>query len=597
MKIFAVSFLVSISSVFALTYETGTPYRYSYSTDVLLNEPTNEGQLSIKSSTGFKLDSNVQVTLVWKNEQNILGKLEILECKLTSAVPRNDADNVFSGAPCNQVTKDPIYVHFKDSKIVQLFASTEDPTPSVNIKRGIASLFQVNKNGGREVDASGDCLVHYINTGNNVIKSKDYTSCIKPDSGEFTSPRVILGLIRDSAITTTYVLSDDKSIIKSATSVESHVSRVTMRKALSSAVLSRQSLSYLNSEGEQFTVDGNSLDEAIANLGNNYLSVSPITDFVQQHCTKECRPAAEIVAENREHLKSDYLAKVELSSAYLTVLEKFRNCGKEEILSILMDDNNQEIVPQLIDIVAVTQTNAAHEAMVEILDFNNADMLDLIDRYLVSVSYLSHPSHDILENLLKISKNDVENEKIRESVALSLGALVHTLCLLGKCDSQIVQDTSDWFKEALDKYEEDTDKVIFLRAMSNSKLSDHVPLIANYAVHGKSSKVHVAALESLKMFDGSVLTAPEVRQSLNEIYHQNHRKYESAARSNAAGLILNNNPSQQEITNLVLSLTDQDNLELTAFMQRKIKDVLKNNVKLRRSLEDDIMKDPKNFQL
>ncbi|XP_077999535.1 microsomal triglyceride transfer protein large subunit-like [Glandiceps talaboti] len=597
MKFAVVIGLLCVSSVLALNYETGKSYRYKYTTSVLLNEPKSVGQLTMKTSVGYDLSADVDISVVWQDGENKLVKLQVSESKVSNAVPRKQSDNVFqSGTGSDVVSKQPVYVHLKNDKISQLYASIEEPTTSLNVKRGLASLLQVQEQNGKvnELDASGECTVDYTVTEHNIIKSKDSANCDRPRVGEFSHPQKILGVDIDSSVMTTYDLSDDKTIIKSISSVESHTVRIIIRQSIASAVLSKQSMVYVSTGDEKSMLEGATLEDAVKSLGDNVISQSPITELIEQQCTEGCKPAAEVVAELREELKAEYLARVESPTVYLKVLQSFRNTGKDSLVDILMSDDNSEVVLQLIDIVACTQTTASHEAMMEILDFKNSDMADILDRYLVAVSFLNHPSDDLLQKLLDALKEDIENEKVRESVALALGALANTYCMQGKCDAQIIQDTKSWFIEALENFEEELDKVIYLRAMSNSKFADTLPLIAKYAQHGSSSKIQVTALETLKVFEPSLITN-EIKQSLNAIYHQNHRNYESAARGNAADLILTNSPSKQVMTNMILSLSDTDNLEMTAYLQRKIKDVLSKNDDLRNQLRNDVMNDPRVF--
>ncbi|XP_070544381.1 microsomal triglyceride transfer protein large subunit-like [Ptychodera flava] len=596
MKIRVEALLVFISSsVLALNYEAGKSYKYDYRTTLLLNEPTSDGHLPTKSSVGFELAATVDISLQWQDAENQLIKIQVSESKVGNAVPRKKADTVFSKSESfGVISKDPVYVHLKNGKITQLYASVEEPTSSLNAKRGIASLLQVQHQDGKvnEIDASGDCTVEYLVTEDRIVKTKDADSCKRPAEGEFSNPKKILGVEMESAITTTYLLSEDKSIAKTISSIESHTGRIVIRKSIATSVLSRQSLTYVSTGGDKSTLEGASVDDVVASLGSGFIAQSPITDVIEHQCSVGCRPVAEIINEVREQLKSEHLGTVESAKAYLIVLEKFRSIGKDALIEVIVDDENGDILPQLIDIAAVAQTTASHEALMEILDLRDAEILDLLDRYLVSVSFLSHPSDEIIEKLLTTLKEGIEHEKIRESVALALGALVHTHCLQGKCDSQVVQDAKAWFSEALEKFEEDIDKVIYLRAMSNSRFPDTVPMIAKYAQHGASSKVQVAALETLKVFDSSHFTA-EIRQALNAIYHQNKHNYETAARGNAANLILTKNPTQQEMANLLLSLSDTENLEMTAFLQRKIRDVLHMNGEMRKSLQKDVLSDPR----
>ena len=54
---------------------------------------------------------------------------------------------------------------------------------------------------------------------------------------------------------------------------------------------------------------------------------------------------------------------------------------------------------QLVDIVAATQTSASWEAAMELLDFNDEDQADVIEKFLVNAAFNSHPTEAQLQKI------------------------------------------------------------------------------------------------------------------------------------------------------------------------------------------------------
>lgn len=67
---------------------------------------------------------------------------------------------------------------------------------------------------------------------------------------------------------------------------------------------------------------------------------------------------------------------------------------------------------------------------------------------------------------------------------------------------------------------------------------------------------------------------PQVKQTVNRVYHQNQRIYEKNVRAAAADVILSSNPSYIEVKNLLLSIGNLPH-EMNKYMLSKIQDILR----------------------
>ena len=72
----------------------------------------------------------------------------------------------------------------------------------------------------------------------------------------------------------------------------------------------------------------------------------------------------------------------------------------------------------------------------------------------------------------------------------------------------------------------------------------------------------------------SALLSPQVKETLNRVYHQNRRIYEKNVRAAAADVILSSGPSYAEVQNLLLSIGHLPH-EMSKYMLSKVHDVLR----------------------
>ena len=56
--------------------------------------------------------------------------------------------------------------------------------------------------------------------------------------------------------------------------------------------------------------------------------------------------------------------------------------------------------PQLIDVATATQTQASREAILDLLNFHDADAIDYPQRFLFAAAYASHPDVAFIKELM-----------------------------------------------------------------------------------------------------------------------------------------------------------------------------------------------------
>eukprot|EP00057_Strongylocentrotus_purpuratus_P015589 XP_011670063.1 PREDICTED: microsomal triglyceride transfer protein large subunit isoform X2 [Strongylocentrotus purpuratus] len=562
----------------AVSYETGKTYRYNYATDVEISDPgSGEDWTSDGSKVGFKLSSVVNLAVVWQNPKDAyekIWKLTFADTKLQTPGGRTDETDTFKAAPNVQIIGgQPLYVVTKAGKVGSVYGSTSDTPSSLNMKKGAASLFQFQSNEGTvtEVDASGECLVRYSSNNGKITKSKDIASCTSPSSvNDFQHPRHILGVNVQSECSTVYTLSDDGSVVQSAEGTESYGISVSIRDTIASSVKSRQSLVLQGSSDGAKPLQGATVEGAIQSAGS-FLVQSLAQDMVDQQCTENCQAAADVVEKYRNSIKSEFLAKTKSSSAFLQILEAFRQAGKETIVDIVNSGANEEIRAQLLDIVAATQTTASWEAALELLDFSNDDQAETIEKFLVNAAFNSHPTEAKIQKIFDlIQGKQVTNENVQKTLALSLGSTVKIYCSISEeqCSSQVVKDVLEHFTSGLISDNRDT-RLVALYALKNVARPSTMPAILALAKDDEDMDLIEIATDAMSQFDEECFT-PAINRGLNSIYHQNDRRYANVVRVAAATLILGKNPSLQDVINIAISITCQDSHEFAKFVFAKM---------------------------
>lgn len=80
----------------------------------------------------------------------------------------------------------------------------------------------------------------------------------------------------------------------------------------------------------------------------------------------------------------------------------------------------------MLDVLGFTQTDAAHEAVMKVVKFDDESDIEGAERYLWALSMGSHPTLNTLVDILKLSQDHeekIKNIKLHETILLTLAAL------------------------------------------------------------------------------------------------------------------------------------------------------------------------------
>ncbi|XP_071952199.1 microsomal triglyceride transfer protein-like [Antedon mediterranea] len=580
MQLTLLAFCFILSTCTALNYELGKMYKYSYETELKVDDPSLDKDTIGHSDAGFKLSSNVNLVVAWQNsanKQDQLIELTVQDAKVSNVSERPEDRNTFANAPLSKQIVSPYSVFFQwnDGRVGSIYANERDVSGSLNMKRGLISLLQIQLANGKvtETDASGECRVTYTAKERTIKKVKDSKTCSAPVDFNYYHPQQIMDIDVRSDVKADYKLSDDGSIIQSASSFESHFTGINVRKSLASSVVSTQDLTYVSTEGGAKTLSGSTIEDALAS-NTDLVAISMISEPTQQQCTSGCEIPSKVMERLRSNLKGEHMSKTESAIASIDAVLAFRNAGKDTLLAVLRDPKNKDILPQLMDILAATQTLASEKVLLEVVNFKDEENAEGIERIFFVTGYNNHPSEFLLEKYLDMLKNNgVPNDEVKETLALTLGNLLGIYCgTESRCKTKVAIDIKEYLLEMV-KSDDVATKCQGLRALGNAEMPSLFQTFVDIASNEVDADVLTTVINVMDVYDKEFFTK-EVNAVLNRIYHEVQREYTYVIRLTAANSLLTKNPSEQDVINILLSLNCQKVPEMVTFLTAKIDNLM-----------------------
>lgn len=577
--------LLSSASCFSASVKDGAAgprlnnnqlYKFSYITEVLLDSTRGPKD----NPAGYKISSHVDASLVWRDpssKDDQLIQLAISNVQLEPATPRAEEKNILHAATAESVlgktslaalTK-PFLLHLRNGKAKAFYSYWTEPATIRNLKRGLASLFQVQLKSGKVVenDVSGRCTVAYQADKHRVTRTKLLETCKTAETG-FTTHSQVLGVSRKSSSVTVFTLAD--GFIRSAVAEETHSLAVNAHRSAAAQVVSRQTLTLVRTEAGPLEAAGKDVDGVVKSVDVKLAAVGIMLEKVKSHC-KGCPALFEHWQALQKQLEPHKLSSASAPRSFLALIQSVRKASKDQILKVLKSASKSSL-PQVVDAVTSSQTAASLEAMLEFLNFTDAEGLVLQERFLYACGFASHPDERMLQALLDISKGKIGSTDIKESVVIIMGALVHKLCQKGGCNSPAVMQAKQLILTGPDSTQVESEVQMYLLALKNSMLPEAIPTFTKYA-ESEVGACSTIALTALQRYHVSLLT-DEVKRTVNRVYHQNRRIYEKNVRAAAADVILSSNPSYMEVKNLLLSVGHLPH-EMNKYMLSKIQDILR----------------------
>ncbi|CAB3378257.1 Hypothetical predicted protein [Cloeon dipterum] len=408
-------------------FDVGSSSAYDFVSTVLLDEPKTRLATGAEAKdVGFQIAATLEVASLWNSPADANDKI----LQLTLKKPILHIKSRKAPAPDGFVThtsnleslkNSPFLVHWSSGEVKHLFVSEDENLSMVNLKRGIASLFQFRTFDveAKESDASGFCDVKYA-TSDGIAVEKTKSNCVAHKGVvPFTiHPDKVFGLAVNGNRKTEYVLKSDASAVDSITSSEYHEMTVVVRQEAGGSVAAKQELKLIDSSSDAKPVKGSSVEEAVQQIssknGAKYVKKDILLENEPQTCQDECPSFAKVVRDNKSNLQASSLGTIKSSSSFIKALKVARKSKEEDLSKVLSHAKHADILPQLIDIVAAAQTTASHNAAVKVLDFSSERTIDLPERYLWSLSFGSQPLESVIRDLLSRAEKNIPSQKLSE---------------------------------------------------------------------------------------------------------------------------------------------------------------------------------------
>uniref|UniRef100_A0A4W6BU84 Microsomal triglyceride transfer protein n=1 Tax=Lates calcarifer TaxID=8187 RepID=A0A4W6BU84_LATCA len=529
-------------------------YKFSYTTEVLVDKARG----SKEGSAGYRISSDVDVNLVWRDpssKDDQLIQVAISNVRLEPVSRRSEKKNVLHGSTTESVlgktklaalTK-PFLVHLRNGKTKAFYSYWAEPATVKNLKRGLASLLQVQLNTGKviENDVSGRCTVEYKAAKGQVTRTKLLETCKTAETG-FTTHSQVLGVSRKSSSVTVFTLED--GFIHSAVAEEKHSVGVNARNSAAAKVVSRQTLTLVGTEAGPLEAAGKDVSGVVKSVDAKLAAVGIVAEKVKTQC-KGCPSLFEHWQAQQKQLEPASLSKATAPRSFLALIQSIRKASKDEILKVLKSASKTSL-PQVVDAVTSSQTAASLDAMLQFLNFTDAKGLVLQERFLYACGFASHPNERMLQALLDISKGKISSTDIKESVVIIMGALVHKLCQKGGCNLPTVVKVKKLILDGPDSTQDESEVQMYLLALKNSLLPEAIPIFTKYA-ESEVGAYNTISLTALQRYDIKLMTDEVCQRQVNRVYHQNRRIYEKNVRAAAADVILSSNPSYMEIQDIL----------------------------------------------
>lgn len=226
--------------------------------------------------------------------------------------------------------------------------------------------------------------------------------------------------------------------------------------------------------------------------------------------------------------------------------------------------------PQLLDILGAVQTVDSHAAVKKVLPLNTDDNVDSVERYLQAMAVATRPNPKIITDLLALAKEDFKDDRIEQSVMLTIGSLAYRYGHLpGNHNAPMVQAVREFLSGSLKACKKDACRELYLNGLRNLRSLNTIDLLLEHVVYPERS-VSVAAMKALRFFPKSAWTSKHIQQ-FRDIFFQTRKRYDSSARTLALDILLELRPTLQELTELTEHLKSNDKAyEVKKYLLEKI---------------------------
>ncbi|XP_014212365.1 microsomal triglyceride transfer protein large subunit [Copidosoma floridanum] len=580
-----ITFLVILKIISAQNWNLGNGLIYDMTTSILLGE-TSQSVHDSKDDVGFQVTAKVRVSPIWKDptdpETTLISiKTDSLQLWIKSRKAPKPEGFVKHTSRLEDAPKEPIFLLWKKGQIKTIFANSDESISSLNLKRGIASIFQYKTVDSvfQERDASGLCNVTYKFVRPKVLnKIKEFCKSTKH---QHSNP--ILGVRVSNLNSITYELTETL-IPKHVIEEEKHEMHLVAKLDARSSVTTHRTFRLLPETFVGETVVASTYPEVFNKFNSRFVDISIETQNEHTPCPESGCLTLEAALENySKALESANLGTAKSASAFLKIVPLIREASAENLAKILKSPRNHDILPQLYDLYGSASTLAAHQAAMKIL--RQDELGDNTERYLWALSTSAYPDASIIKDVLKRSEEVIQNDKLSETYALTAAAMAKRHGGLS-----VIELVKDSLELGLHTCTGEQCKMKFLRSLGNLGSKGVVPILLRHTNSSKS--LSVIAWKAISSLCASLITGDVKKLAMKTFFQLNGQKIDSTVRTLTLNVILENDPSVDELHALLLYLTKRDKVyEVQKYLVQRIQQLASTDVQFNEKLEAALKRD------
>ncbi|XP_067321793.1 microsomal triglyceride transfer protein large subunit-like [Anolis sagrei] len=572
------------------SFQSGILYQYRYTLETQLIPLTRP---SLQRSK-LRAEALVDVHLLWKQPND--GVQQLLQVQIHDLQVHHDlgekksqnltkAESVKASLTTAEIQQ-PVFLHWNNGKVAGIYVDKPGSPLILELKRGLISLFQLQTHSGivSEEDISGSCQVTYTVSENTILKTKDLHNCIRPKFG-FSSINKIFGILWQPTSKTHY--SVEENLIKSALSEEIHTVSLTLKSSVGVNITSRQHLELVTQLPGSKELPGKDLQDALAAVLEKPQLIQITSEPSRRICTTCPKLRTYLKKHAKKKLKMD-LSKASTTWRFGKLVRMLRDAKKRDVL-LLLKDAPEEMVSFYVEAAVAAQSTASLTALTEFLDFGNEKQAPLLEKFLYAAAFSPRPSKELLQLVLsKLNKKNLD-PNIWETGMIVTGSLIGKLCQMKLCGLQEVRLQIETLVQNLKSTNKVSEKVIYLLSLKSALIPSSIPTLLYYAEEGFAD-VSATALSALQRYSTQYISNT-VKMAMKRIFHQVRKPYPKTSRLAAAEILLDNDPTPMDFTNILLA-TREIEPEMSRFLLSKIQSIVHSHNHPNRQVIKDVLKDP-----
>lgn len=220
------------------------------------------------------------------------------------------------------------------------------------------------------------------------------------------------------------------------------------------------------------------------------------------------------------------------------------------------------------------------------LHFEKSNHEELSERYLWALAVCANPNPDVIQDLLQKYRKLVNiPKKVKETMVLAIASMAKRLGHQTKTHRVVEEAIANELTTA-----KNDERIVLLRALKNLKSPSTIDLLLGIVRKGTFKEV-VYAWRAILAQD-PVYFNEEVYRAAYRTFYQLDKKYDSSARTLAVDVLLEANPSEETLRNLLGHLKSKDKaFEVKQYLLQRIRMLAEQNEEFNRKVRAIIIND------